>query len=116
MKRLIVYLKQPAICRAWMLALAASLAFFACSNGDDVAGGVTDIGNSIAREPDTTKIAGTIVDMQGNKMPAARLTLYWDNGYAIEDSLEAVADSNAQFEFKVASNDLSSMRILQRAW
>jgi hypothetical protein len=106
MKHLTVYLKQPAICRAWALALAASLAFFACSNGDDVAGGVTDIGNSIAREPDTTKIAGTVVDMQGNRMPAARLSLYWDNGYAIEDSLEAVADSNAQFEFRVASNDL----------
>ena len=90
MKRLIVYLKQP--CRAWVLALAVSLAFFACSNGDDVAGGVTDIGNSIAREPDTTKIAGTVVDMQGNRMPAARLTLYWDNGYAIEDSVETVAD------------------------
>lgn len=104
MKRLFVYLKQPR--RAWALVLAASLAFFACSNGDDVAGGVTDIGNSIAREPDTTKIAGTVVDMQGNKMPATRLTLYWDNGYAIEDSLEAVADSNAQFEFKVASNDM----------
>jgi hypothetical protein len=97
MKRLIVCLK--------FLALAATFAFLACSNGEDVAGGVTDIGNSIAREPDTTKIAGTVVDMQGNKMPAARLTLYWDNGYAVEDSLEAVADSNAQFEFKVWRND-----------
>ena len=104
MNCLIVCLKKP--CRAWVLALAVSLAFFACSNGEEVAGGVTDIGNSIAREPDTTKIAGTVVDMQGNKMPAARLTLYWDNGYAIEDSVETVADSNAQFEFKVASNDM----------
>ena len=65
MNRLIVCLKKP--CQVWALALAASLAFFACSNGDDVAGGVTDIGNSIAREPDTTKIAGTVVDMQGKR-------------------------------------------------
>lgn len=78
----------------------------ACSNGDDVAGGVTDIGNSVARESDTVWVRGTVVDMQGNKVPAARLALYWDNGYAVEDSLEAVADSNAQFEFKVWRNDV----------
>lgn len=78
----------------------------ACSNGDEVAGGVTDIGNSVARESDTVWVRGTVVDMQGNKVPVARLALYWDNGYAVEDSLEAVADSNAQFEFKVWRNDV----------
>ena len=87
----------------FLFAFLLALLFSACSNGDEVAGGVTDIGNSIAQEPDTIKIAGTVVDMQGNRMPSARLALYWDNGYAIEDSLETVADSNAQFEFKVAS-------------
>ena len=35
MKSLIVCLKHP--CRAWALALAASLAFFACSNGAKLA-------------------------------------------------------------------------------
>ena len=43
MNRLIVCLKKP--CQVWALALAASLAFFACSNGNEVAGGVTDIGD-----------------------------------------------------------------------
>ena len=80
----------------------------ACSNGDDVAGGVTDIGNSIAREPDTIWVRGTVVDMQGKKVPAARLALYWDDGIEIVDSRETVADSNAQFEFKVYRYDIQT--------
>lgn len=80
----------------------------ACSNGDDVAGGVTDIGNSIARQPDTIRVSGTVVDMQGQKVPAARIALYWDDGIEIVDSRETVADSNAQFEFKVYRYDIQT--------
>lgn len=80
----------------------------ACSNGDEVAGGVTDIGNSIARQPDTIRVSGTVVDMQGQKVPAARIALYWDDGIEIVDSRETVADSNAQFEFKVYRYDIQT--------
>ena len=103
MNRLTDWLKQP--CRGWMPALAASLALLACSNSNDVAGGVTDIGNSVALEPDSVVFCGTVVNMQGKKMPAARLALYWDNGIDIVDSLETYADSNAQFEFKMPADD-----------
>lgn len=98
MKHLTVYLKQPAICRAWVLALAVSLAFFACSNGDDVAGGVTDIGNSIAREPDTLRYFGVVHDLQGRAVPAARVVAYLDDSKEIVDSLETVADSTGFFK------------------
>lgn len=80
----------------------------ACSNGDEVAGGVTDIGNSVARQPDTIRVSGTVVDMQGQKVPAARIALYWDDGIEIVDSRETVADSNAQFEFKVYRYDIQT--------
>lgn len=93
----------------FLIAFLLALPFLsACSNGDDVAGGVTDIGNSIAREPDTIWVRGTVVDMQGNKVPAARLALYWDDGIEIVDSRETVADSNAQFEFKVYRYDIQT--------
>ena len=103
MNRLIVWLRQP--CRGWMAAFATTLAFLACSNSNDVAGGVTDIGNSVAQEPDSVVFCGTVVNMQGKKMPAARLALYWDNGIEIVDSMETYADSNAQFELKMPADD-----------
>ena len=68
-----------------MAAFAATLVLLACSNSNDVAGGVTDIGNSVAQEPDSAVFCGTVVNMQGKKMPAARLALYWDNGIEIVD-------------------------------
>ena len=89
----------------FLIAFLVALLVSACSNGDKVAGGVTDIGNSVAREPDTIRVSGTVVDMQGNKVPAARIALYWDDGVEIVDSRETVADSNAQFEFKVWRSD-----------
>ena len=89
---------------AFLVALLVS----ACSNGNEVAGGVTDIGNSIARQPDTIRVSGTVVDMQGKKVPAARIALYWDDGIEIVDSRETVADSNAQFEFKVYRYDIQT--------
>lgn len=96
MKRLVVCLKHP--CRAWALALAASLAFFACSNGDDVAGGVTDIGNSVAKESDTLRYFGVVHDLQGRAVPSARVVAYLDDSNEIVDSLETVADSTGFFE------------------
>lgn len=84
-----------------ILALTTPLILLACSNSEDVAGGVTDIGNTVAQETDTIRVRGTVVNMQGKIAPAARLALYRDNGVAIVDSSEAIADSKGQFEFKI---------------
>ena len=84
-----------------ILALTTPLILLACSNSEDVAGGVTDIGNTVAQETDTIRVRGTVVNMQGKIAPAARLALYRDNGIAIVDSSEAIADSKGQFEFKI---------------
>ena len=96
MNRLIVCLKKP--CQLWALALAVSLAFFACSNGDDVAGGVTDIGNSVAEIPDTLRFTGVVHDLQGRAVPAARVVAFLDSANEIVDSLETVADSTGTFK------------------
>ena len=90
MKRLIVCLN--------LFALATSLAFLACSNGEEVAGGVTDIGNSIAKESDTLRYFGVVHDLQGRAVPAARVVAYLDNANEIVDSLETVADSAGFFK------------------
>jgi hypothetical protein len=85
-----------------IFALATSTVLIACSNSEDVAGGVTDIGNKVAQETDSIRIHGTVVNMQGKIMPAAKLSLYWDNGIAVVDSSETVADSKGQFELKLS--------------
>ena len=104
MNRLIVCLKKP--CQVWAIALAASFAFFACSNGDEVAGGVTDIGNSVAKEPEYDLILGEVLDAQGNGVARARVVLYTD-GFTSDDkadfrdSVETVSDSTGSFSFKL---------------
>ena len=93
MKNRQVYLKLSRNCVACVMSLVFSLTFLACSDSEDVAGGVTDIGNSIAREPDTLRYFGVVHDLQGRAVPAARVVAYLDNSKEIVDSLETVADS-----------------------
>lgn len=98
MKNRQVYLKLSRNCVACVMSLAFSLTFLACSSSEDVAGGVTDIGNSIAREPDTLRYFGVVQDLQGRAVPAARVVAYLDNSKEIVDSLETVADSTGFFK------------------
>lgn len=98
MKNRQVYLKLSRNCAAYVMSLVFSLTFLACSDSEDVAGGVTDIGNSIAREPDTLRYFGVVHDLQGRAVPAARVVAYLDNSKEIVDSLETVADSTGFFK------------------
>jgi len=76
-------------CSACLMALAFSLTLLACSSSEDVAGGVTDIGNSIA---------GVVLDLQGRAVSAARVVVYLDDSKEIVDSLETVSDSTGAFK------------------
>ena len=98
MKNRQVYLKLSRNCVACVMSLVLSLALLACSDSENVAGGVTDIGNSIAREPDTLRYFGVVQDLQGRAVPAARVVAYLDNSKEIVDSLETVADSTGLFK------------------
>ena len=98
MKNRQVYLKLSRNCVACVMSLVLSLALLACSDSENVAGGVTDIGNSIAREPDTLRYFGVVQDLQGRAVPAARVVAYLDNSKEIVDSLETVADSTGFFK------------------
>lgn len=98
MKNRQVYLKLSRNCVACVMSLAFSLSFLACSDSDDVAGGVTDIGNSIADLSDTLRFFGVVQDLQGRAVPAARVVAYLDNSKEIVDSLETVADSTGFFK------------------
>lgn len=98
MKNRQVYLKLSRNCVACVMSLAFSLSFQACSDSDDVAGGVTDIGNSIADLSDTLRYSGVVQDLQGRAVPAARVVAYLDNSKEIVDSLETVADSTGFFK------------------
>ena len=98
MKNRQVYLKLSRNCVACVMSLVFSLTFLACSDSENVAGGVTDIGNSIAREPDTLRYFGVVHDLQGRAVPAARVVAYLDNSEEIVDSLETVADSTGFFK------------------
>ena len=80
------------------MSLAFSLSFLACSDSGDVAGGVTDIGNSIADLSDTLRYSGVVQDLQGRAVPAARVVAYLDNSKEIVDSLETVTDSTGFFK------------------
>ena len=98
MKNRQVYPKLSRNCVACVMSLAFSLSFLACSDSDGVAGGVTDIGNSIADLSDTLRYSGVVQDLQGRAVPAARVVAYLDNSKEIVDSLETVADSTGFFK------------------
>jgi len=83
-------------------ASGVALALFAagltsCSRSDETAGGVTDIGNSVA--------SGIVVTEANQPVARARVVAYYDNWdkTAIEDSVEVVADDNGKFELKFDS-------------
>lgn len=74
-----------------------ALGVVACSKSDETAGGVTDIGNSVA--------IGVVVTEANVPAARARVVAYYDNWdkSAIEDSVEVVADDNGKFELKFDS-------------
>ena len=83
-------------------ASGAAFALFAfaltsCSKSDDVAGGVTDIGNSVAE--------GFVVTEANQPVAHARVVAYYDdwNNTAIEDSVEVTTDETGKFSLKYDS-------------
>ena len=83
-------------------ASGVALALFAagltsCSRSDETAGGVTDIGNSVA--------SGIVVTEANQPVAHARVVAYYDDWdkTAIEDSVEVVTDDNGRFELKFDS-------------
>lgn len=86
---------------ALYVSVALSAGLVACSDSstpNDVAGGVTDIGNSLA-------YSGQVVDANGMGVVSARVVAYydsWDN-VSVLDSVETVTDANGMFEIKVDS-------------
>ena len=79
-----------------VLALVA-LGVASCSKSDETAGGVTDIGNSVAE--------GVVVTEANQPVPHARVVAYYDgwDKTAIEDSVEVQADENGKFSLKYDS-------------
>ncbi len=74
-------------------------ALMACSSDShDVAGGVTDIGNSIA--------SGVVLDVAGTPVKGARVVAYYDGWTesSIQDSVETVAGDDGKYELKVDSS------------
>ena len=69
----------------------------ACSKTENVAGGVTDIGNSVAQ--------GIVVTEANQPVARARVVAYYDNWNktAIEDSVVVEADDNGVFSLKFDS-------------
>lgn len=69
------------------------------SNDNNVAGGVTDIGNSVA----TTKIEGIVTNFNGTAVPSARVVAYYDNWEqtTATDSVVVSSDSNGKFTLSV---------------
>lgn len=85
--------------KAFVLAVlwASLCSLVACSDkSDDVAGGVTDIGNSVA---------GIVVTQSGAPAAHARVVAYYDSWdhVAIEDSVETVTDEQGAFTLAVDS-------------
>ena len=74
-----------------------ALGVTACTKSDETAGGVTDIGNSVA--------SGFVVTEGNLPVAHARVVAYYDNWdkTAIEDSVETVADDNGVFSLKFDS-------------
>lgn len=87
------------VCCALVLPLAVS-AFVGCSDSssDGVAGGVTDIGNSVA-------FAGEVLDDAGKPVAKARVVAYYDgwSQTSVRDSVETLTDEKGAFELKVDS-------------
>lgn len=77
------------------VATFASAFICACGNESNVAGGVTDIGNSVS---------GTVVSLSGNAVVSARIVGYYDSWEqtAVTDSVEAVySDSSGHFTIEI---------------
>ena len=74
-----------------------ALGVVACSKSDETAGGVTDIGNSVA--------SGFVVTEGNLPVAHARVVAYYDSWdkTSIEDSVVVVADDNGKFELKFDS-------------
>lgn len=74
-----------------------ALGVVACSKSDETAGGVTDIGNSVA--------SGFVVTEGNLPVAHARVVAYYDNWdkTSIEDSVVVVADDNGKFDLKFDS-------------
>lgn len=70
----------------------------ACSENPQNAGGVTDIGNSIA---------GIVVDSDGVAVPSARVVAYYDSWDqdGIKDSVVTEANAKGEYELKVKENE-----------
>ena len=88
------------VMKNFVCAAAASLValgFSACSKTDETAGGVTDIGNSVA--------SGIVVTEANQPVARARVVAYYDNWNktAIEDSVVVEADDNGIFNLKFDS-------------
>lgn len=77
--------------------ISLALVLSSCSKSEDVAGGVTDIGNSVA--------SGFVVTEANQPVARARVVAYYDNWdkTAIEDSVSTVADDNGMFSLKFDS-------------
>lgn len=73
------------------------------SNATETAGGITDIGNSIAM----AMVTGTVVNADGETIKNARIVAYYDNWEqtAATDSVEAISDSNGNFSIEVDSSE-----------
>lgn len=76
----------------------------ACSSNSSsdigpTAGGVTDIGNSIA--------SGVVLDVTGNPVKGARVVAYYDSwrNSSIQDSVETTADDKGKYELNVDSSE-----------
>lgn len=90
---------------------SASIAFGICmicacsdtSSSNDIAGGVTDIGNSVA----AAKITGTVTDENGDAIANARVVAYYDNWDQTQatDSVEVSTDKNGNFSLEVDSTE-----------
>ena len=77
--------------------ISLALVLSSCSKTNETAGGVTDIGNSIA--------SGYVVTEGNQPVARARVVAYYDNWdkTAIEDSVVATADDNGMFSLKFDS-------------
>ena len=89
----------------WKMTVCASALISAgilgCSDSsptEEVAGGVTDIGNSLA-------YSGSVVDAEGSVVASARVVAYYDswNQASILDSVVTTTDENGKFEIQVDS-------------
>lgn len=91
--------KSFGVCAALVAGSALLLSLVACSSDSrDVAGGVTDIGNSVA--------SGVVLDVAGTPVKGARVVAYYDSWMqdAIKDSTETLSDENGRYELMVDSS------------